>query len=33
MADGAVLTISNDISDTNLERLGDRRDGAVVGLP
>jgi prepilin-type N-terminal cleavage/methylation domain-containing protein/prepilin-type processing-associated H-X9-DG protein len=33
MADGAVLAISNDISDTNLERLGDRRDGAVVGLP
>jgi prepilin-type processing-associated H-X9-DG protein len=33
MADGAVLTVSNTIDDTNLSRLGDRRDGATLVLP
>lgn len=33
MADGAVLVVSPDIDDTSLLRLGDRRDGQVVGVP
>lgn len=33
MADGAVRSVTPDISDTNLARLGDRRDGQVLQMP
>jgi len=33
MADGAVRTVSVDISDTVLSNLGDRRDGSSEALP
>ena len=33
LADGAVRTVSNTIDDTNLSRLGDRRDGQTLELP
>jgi prepilin-type processing-associated H-X9-DG protein len=33
MADGAVRTVSVDISDAVLSNLGDRRDGSSEALP
>lgn len=33
MADGAVRSVAPDIDDTNLARLGDRRDGQVLQMP